>query len=399
MSSVEIGALQMNEQQEARFDAKVAELVALCRPLEIPQILMVRRMTMCDPEALKWATAKQLEVVFTVILNEAFQRVGVDRLQDAADNQFEPMLPPMSEDIRDQDRWMLYSMTRGMLKEMTRPAEPEGPVTPKADLTEILEDEDEETRKFTGFKSMFDETISGYVRKTLKVLAVNSIRPHVPPPFYVAPGFDEVFVQAIRKSVLPPMRGTRAIKDIAESRNWTKEGNGRLISMIQANARDNPIRFQWDSQWDSFKPGAPKSTKAKPVKQAEPPWPLFAEHATKHDYVGPDDKHVWMLKTMLRWDAEAIANGWRELAQLYQQEYAPTSKHDAAREGAFRDGICKWITKLPAHAGEALAVKAFFECPKCDRIMMRKIAQTFGMEAVRKKVVPLLVHFIDHLPQ
>jgi len=390
----------MNEQQEARFDAKVAELVAVCRPLEIPQILLVRRMTMTDPEALKWASVKQLDVVFTVILNEALQRLGQERLQEAADNQFEPLLPPVPQDIRDQDRWMLYNMSRPMLREMTRPTEVEGPVTPKVDLTQLLAEEDEEGKEYTGFKTMFDDTVCTYVRKTLKVLAVNSIRPHVPPPYYAAPGFDAIFTEVIRKRVLPQMRATRTLKELAESRNWGKAGNSRLVSMIQAGtARDNPILHQWDARWDVFRSGAPKSSKAKPLKPEEMPWPAFVEHAGTHDYTAPAERHIWMLKTLLRWDAEALADGWRELAQLYTQEYAPASRHDQAREGAFRDGICKWIDKLPAHGGEALAVKAFFECPKCDRIMMRKIAQTFGMEAVRCKVVPLLVDFIETLPQ
>ena len=56
------------------FESKVAELVAVTQRLDVSRILMVRRMTMGDPETLKWASARQLELIFNVILEKALER-------------------------------------------------------------------------------------------------------------------------------------------------------------------------------------------------------------------------------------------------------------------------------------------------------------------------------------
>jgi len=388
--------------QASKFDTKVAELVALCRPLDLRQIMLVRRMTMIDPEALKWATPKQLDAVFTVILTEALQRVAIETLEAAADQQFEPLLPPGSEDDRNEDRWMLYRLSRPFLTQQSSAPVVAGPTLPSMETPELEEEDEAPPPPFSGFGAMFDDTICRYVRKSVTALSANlQQRPHTPPPFYLTQSFPPAMEQVLRRLVLKQMRNNRTMKELSEKHNWAKAGNGRLIAMIQSNSRDNPIRFQWDSRWDALVPPPPGATpnKAKPVPAEELPWQEFADHGAANGYLAPTEKDGWILKSLLRWEAEAIAAGWQEVAQLYIQEFAPASRHDKLRDGAFRDGLVKWIDRLPAHAGEALAAKAFFECPKCDRMYLRKVVQSFGMERDQRKRVPLLCHFLDNLPK
>lgn len=385
--------------QNTKFDAKVAELVALCRPLEVRQIMLVRRMTMIDPESLKWATAKQLDAVFTVILTDALQRIDPAELEAAADRQFEPMMPPGADEAGDEDRWLLYRLSRPFMAAAVVAPMVTGPVVPSMEVPPLEEEDEGTVTPFGGFGAMFDDTICRYTRKVITVLSVGlGLRPHTPPPFYLSQAFLPPFEAVLRRLMLRQMRNCRAIKDIGESRNWAKSGNARLISMIQSDARDNPIHFQWDSRWDAFRPGAPP-VKGKVLQPEDTPWPEWAEHGAANNYLAPKEKDLWLLKKMLRWDAEAITEGWQEVAQLYIQEFAPANKYDKLRDGAFRDGLVKWIARLPAHSGEALAAKAFFECPKCDRIYLRKVVQSFGMEREQRKAVPLLCDFLDNLPK
>lgn len=46
------------------FETKVSNLINATRHLEVPQILLLRRLTMADPESLKWANIRELDVVF-----------------------------------------------------------------------------------------------------------------------------------------------------------------------------------------------------------------------------------------------------------------------------------------------------------------------------------------------
>jgi len=385
--------------QDSKFDAKVAELVALCRPLEVRQIMLVRRMTMIDPESLKWATAKQLEAVFTVILTDALQRIDPAELEIAADKQFEPMLPPGSDEANDDDRWLLYRLSRPFLAAATAAPAVIGPVLPSTEPVPLEEEDEGTVTPFAGFAAMFDDTICRYLRRSVAALAVNlGLRPHTPPPFYLTPAFSQAFEDAMRRIVFRQMRNNRVIKDLGESRDWAKSGNARLISMIQSDARDNPIHHHWDARWDAFRPGAPP-VKGKVLQPEDTPWPEWAEHGASNTYLAPKEKDLWLLKKMLRWNADSITEGWSEVAQLYIQEFNPANKYDKLRDGAFRDGLVKWIDRLPAHAGEALAAKAFFECPKCDRIYLRKVVQSFGMERDQRKRVPLLCDFLDNLPK
>lgn len=389
--------------QEDKFKAKVTELAALCRSLDLFKIMALRRMTLVDPESLKWASPQQLEAVFTVILTDRVADSSFENLEYAANHQFEEWIPPGPDDVRDRERWMLHDMAKPHLnKNASIMSYVAAPAAPTVDVDSLLADDDETPKPFTTFNELFDDTVIRYLRRTLRVLQVNSIRVHTPPPFYAAPQFAACFLPIVRKLILPTMRASRLVKELSTSRDWSKNGETRLIGIIQdGEARQNPILHQWDARWEHFSLQAQNAlrSKGKADRIEDTPWPALMADGGKHEYLGADEPQLWIIQRLLRWEPETLAETWKGLTQLYAQEFAPASKHDQARPGSFRDGLAKAIDKLPTMAGEALTVKAFFECPKCDKQFLNKLTQTFGMSAQRKAAVPLLMHFIENLPK
>jgi len=392
--------------QEEKFAAKVTELAAVCRHLDVPRILVLRRMTLADPESLKWATAQQLEAVFSVILTDVVKAKSFEGLVEVANNQYEDWLPPGTPETRDQDRWLLHDLCKAHIPQATSGVS-FAPPPPPAHVTvnDLLSEEDAEgdDQPFSGFNDLLDRTVIKTLKQILRVLSVNSIRPHTPPPFFNAPQFSDCFLPVVKELILPSLHGSRLIKDLAKSRDWSKPGeDARLMGILQGGeARQNPILYQWDARWDHFSEESQSALRAK--NKADPientPWPRFMADGAKHEYISADERHLWILKSMLRWEPETLAEGWEQLTQMYTQEFNPPNKHDQARPGSFRDGIAKWIGKIQRNGGEALAMKAFFECPKCDKMFMHKLTQTFGMQAQRQAAIPLLLEMLDSLPK
>ena len=389
---------------EEKFAAKVTELAAVCRSLEMPQIMMLRRMTLNDPESLKWATAQQLDAVFTVILTDHVKELSFEGLEDASNKHFDPWLPNASEEIRDQDRWLLHDLCKPFLKtadvgmSFSAPAPP-----PKVNANDLLADDEEEVKPFTNFNALLDTTVLKVLRKNLRVLAVNSIRPNYPPPFFNAPPFAECFLPIVQELILPSLHGTRLIKELAGSRDWSKPGSdARLMGVLQGGEeKQNPILYQWDARWDHFSDASQSALRAKGKADApeKMPWPRLVAHGAKNEYIPADERFLWVIKSMLRWEPESMAEAWEQLSQMYIQEFAPENKHEQARDGSFRDGLAKWIDRMRRHGGEALALKAFFECPKCDKLFIHKLTQTYGMAAQRQLAVPLLIDIMESLPK
>ena len=83
--------------QQKTFEDKVSGLVAATRHLEIPKILMLRRLTLHDEQTLRWANERQLSVIFNVIISRAMQSLGVEHLREARKKKFQPLLPASSE--------------------------------------------------------------------------------------------------------------------------------------------------------------------------------------------------------------------------------------------------------------------------------------------------------------
>ena len=377
----------------AKFESKVAELLAVTSGLSVTHIFLLRRMTQADPETKSWASDRELGVVFDTILDRAVAAIEVEELGAAADRQFDGLLPPGDEELRDKERWQLFDIAK---KYLSKRKKVEVVVDPAAAAE--LDDADAPI-EFNNFRQLFDETIARYTRRSLLSLVVGAnhakLRPHIPVPFIGAPGFAACYETLLRKFVLPDIRATKRITELAKSRTWDASGSNRLIGMIQAGGVGNPILETWDSRWAAYRS---EGIGAK-HKKGEDPWEVFVEAAATGGYDPPHLADIPLLHSVIRWEPESLAEAWRELTLLYQQEFHAKNRHEQAREGAVRDCIVRYIRELPKRAGDMVAVKAFFELPKCDRMFLRKLMQTVGgTDTERKRVAPGLVHFYNNLP-
>ncbi|WP_245651279.1 hypothetical protein [Paramagnetospirillum marisnigri] len=419
----------------------MASLIAATRHLEVPHILVLRRLTLRDPEARKWANEKQLNIVFQVILSKAIERYGLPKLKAARDRGFEPLLPA-GGDSRDEDLRVLGDIATQLIGPpqmseaestqasfhallargaavppprtmRTQPPTREPPplfaaqLGPAGDkqlrrMIQVQQSEDEgggERTPFTDFTTLFDDTICGYTEKTLAMFRISGPSRGLRLPFLLAPEFGPVYREVLKKHILPQMRATRAIQALGGTYNWAEVGGERLIEIIQGSEVNNPILHNWDGRWASFRaPKAPKGKKAPPPKPEDNPWPLFRDDATRCNYEPPSEAHVILLQDIIRFEADVMAKCWRELSQLYTQEFAPSGRMDQAREGAFRDGIMKWSAKLPDYIGEHLAMKAHFEFERLDADWMRKLLNNFGKnDSERRRNAPFLSDFVLQL--
>ncbi|MBC7906518.1 MAG: hypothetical protein H7Y60_07200 [Rhodospirillaceae bacterium] len=380
------------------FESKVAELVAVTQRLDVPRILMVRRLTLGDPETLKWANQRQLELIFSVILEKAIERTDKDVVFAASQNQFEALLPPGDDDARDQERWMLFDLSRAMLAGM----KPSEETTTDAVMEELAADEDVDKPMEAGdFPTLFDETLARHARKILSAFAATNTRPHIPHPFLFSPHFGAVYEKVLRQYVLPTMRTARRIKEMATSRNWQEKGSAaRLLGMIQAGESNNAILHYWDTRWNGFDPARATAKGKGTIRPGDNPWQEFKDDAAKHGYIPAFYTDIPMLQRILRYDGEEIAESWSFIAQIYEQEFHPKAKADQARQGAFRDALLRAMEKLDHHAGDLLVIRAFFDLPKVDRMFLKLLIQSMGRsETERERKAPLLIAFYNDLPR
>jgi hypothetical protein len=386
-----------DSKRKEKFESKVAELLAITSGLKVPQILMLRRMTASDPDTQSWANERELGALFDTILDRAIAAIDVEELGAAADQHFDGLLPPGPDDARDKDRWLLFDVTKKYLIHRSKGA---APVPAAPEPSAVLVEDDEEPIAFDNFREMFDETLARYSRRALQVLVVNpataaAMRPHIPLPFILSPGFANCYETLLRKFVLPDIRATKRIKELSESRHWDSSGPNRLIGIIQQGGQGNPILDTWDSRWGAYKSEGVGARHAK----ANDPWAVFHDWAKAGGFPSPDEADIPLLHSVIRWEPEALAEAWREVVLLYQQEFHPKDRHDQAREGAYRDAIVRVIREQPRYGGDLIAMKAFFEMHKCDRMFLRKLMQTVGgTETERRRVAPGLVHFYNNLP-
>lgn len=409
------------------FETKVSNLIAATQHLRVSQILLLRRLTMTDPESRKWASGRQLSVVFSVILAKAIERSGLDALREARQGNFESMVPPGPN--RDEDSAVLSEIAQQMLgNPAAAMSEHEialekllsmGPANAAARTTRqqsaIKEPpplfaaqlgpdsarmqpaanqfEDGDDKPFTDFPTLFDDTICGFSRKVLALLQVKGSDKVSRIPFILAPEFGACYEDVLRRFVLPTMKSSRHIQQLAHNYNWAEVGGNKLIDVIQGGEVNNPVLHNWDTRWGTF-----RTPKGKKLRPEDNPWPIFREDAVQSNYDPPEEDDLQMLQDIIRFEAESFAKAWRELAQLYEQEFTPNGRQEKAREGAFRDGLMKWASKLPEHVGEFLAMKSFFMFPLIDGQFMRRLLGNFGRnDAERRRAAPFLADFVQNL--
>ncbi|HTH15862.1 MAG TPA: hypothetical protein VL974_04355 [Magnetospirillum sp.] len=415
------------------FEAKVANLISVTRHLDIPQILLLRRLTIADPESRRWASERQLQVVFSVIVAKAVERIGLDRLREARDKNFIPMLPPADGAAREDDIRVLSEVATQMLGNPHAPMSEheaaldkllnmgpaQAPARTLRQSNQIKEppplfaaqlgpefdrmvrrgaaappgQEVDEEKPFTDFPTLFDDTICGFSRKLLSLFQVRSTERAERLPFLLAPQFSATYEDVLRRMVLPAMRTSRHIQQLGMNYNWAEVGGSKLLDIIQAGEVNNPVLHHWDNRWTAFRP-----VKGKKAKPEDNPWPLFREDATRSNYDPPNDEDLEIMQDLIRYEAEAFAKAWREINQLYEQEFSPNARQEQAREGAMRDGLMKWASKLPDHVGEFFAIKAYFVFPRIDGQFLRRLISNFGRsEAERRRNAPYLVQFVQNM--
>jgi len=421
------------DERAKTFEAKVASLIAATRHLDVARILTLRQMTIADPETRRWASEHQLGVVFDVILSKALERLGRPRLEEARRHGFADLLPPG----RDADLRLLGDIAERLLgpKEaseaenaqasfealLTRrlmAAPPKVPrvasqareppplfaaqlgadslkrkgFQPKDALPSPAAPPMDPDKPFVDFPTLFDDTICAHIRRSLGLIVVSPRPPGERLPFLVAPEFAALFQDVVRGFVLPGMRASRHVQTLADNYNWAEVGGAQLIEIIHSGEVNNPILHYWDARWNAMVP----QKKGKPAPAANTPWQMFREDATFSNYEPPGEDDIHILRDIIRIDADALARCWREVEQLYQQEFAPTGRQAQAREGAFRDGLLKWTSRLNDHLGEFMAIKSYFLLPQCDLEFLRRLVTNFGRaESERRRNAPFLCRFLE----
>ena len=426
------------------FDAKASSLIEATLHLSIPQILMARRMTLSDPESLRWASTRQLNTVFDVILVKALERMERIDLLSAMDQNLDPLLPPAAiqqpDDYKVLNRIVtaLLNKTRTPTKKLsdweqavaqfetlltrrlprTPPRHPRHyppfrePVplfSVQGGLRATAAARNDDTKAIASaaaagaapvqhrdvdFSTLFDDTICAHVRSTLEQLQVppNYPNPMARPrlPFIVAAEFAPVFEDVLRRFILPQVKESRQVKALSNAYNWPQVGGEQLVEIIQSSEINNPILHNWDMTWNTFK-AEPKDGK----KPKETPWSLFQEDSLKNNYIAPSRENIRPLLDLIRYEPESLIKCWRELQSLAQQEFSPSGRQERARDGALRDGILKWCDRLPDGVGEFVAIKAAFVLPACTHEYMRALVNNFGRsEQDRRRSVPYLCQFV-----
>jgi hypothetical protein len=424
------------------FETKVASLIAATRHLDVPKILMLRRLTMADPEATKWATEKQLNVVFSVILTKTIERFGLAEFKAAREKNFQALVLPgpaqeidlkVLSEIADQllgpmkmseaqtTQAGFHALLQQAIKATpartarTQPPTREPPplfaaqlgpggdqqlaaARRRAQIMATGDGSEAPTAAFTDFPTLFDDTLCAYAEKTLSMFRISGSSRGLRLPFLLAPEFGLVYREVLRRFILPQMRSTRAIQALSQSYAWAEVGGDKLIDIIQGSEVNNPVLHNWDGRWAAFRTPKPVKGKKVAAKTEDNPWPLFREDATRANYEPPTESNIVLLQDVIRFEADVLAKCWRELAQLYTQEFAPTGRMEQAREGAFRDGIMRWSAKLPDFIGEHLAMKAFFEFDALNADWMRKLLSNYGKtDSERRRNAPFLSEFVLQL--
>ena len=425
------------------FEAKVAELISVTRQLDVPSLLVVRRLTIADPESRRWSTERQLNVIFNVILGKALGRLSATRLKQARAKNFTPLLPP-DDGYRDEDLRVLSEVAEQLgdgpvgseaqaaresfealladrllsappPRRTVRPQPPikeppplfaaqlaqrdrlGGAVQPRAPLDLLVDARTNTDKPFTDFETLFDDTICAYTRKIIEQFEVRGPSRGIRMPFLLAPEFREVYEEVLRRFVLPVMRMSRHVQTLGTSYNWAETGSEKLIDILRAGEVNNPILHNWDARWTTMRT-AKVAGKAVRLRAEDNPWPMFRTDSTRYNYRPPEEDNLPLLQDIIRFEIDDIDKSWREISQLYQQEFEPTARQDQLREGALRDGIMKWVSLLPDYVGELLAIKAHYAFPMCDADFLRRLLNNFGRsDADRRRNAPFLSDFVLYL--
>lgn len=251
--------------------------------------------------------------------------------------------------------------------------------------------------KAPDFAEVFDTAICGYLLEVLSVLRVEqpgSLRL----PALVHPAFAAALEQTVRAHVLPEMRNSRHIKNLADSFNWQEEGRKELLRILTAGEINNPILHTWDGRWgDLAARRLPGKTGKTLTPHAKALWKDLASQAEAGGYAPLPTGDVTLFLTLPRYDLERLKKAWREIDQLYQQEFRPGKHQEQARDGALRDGLLKWEGRegMPPHALEWLAIKACCTLPLLDLAWLERFSTCKGKtKEERQRAIPYIMQVV-----
>lgn len=246
------------------------------------------------------------------------------------------------------------------------------------------------------FAETFDDVVCGYLEQVLGVLRVEqpgALRL----PFIAHPAFAAAIDQVARAHVLPAMRDTRHIKTLADSLNIKDGGRKELIRILTAGEINNPILHTWDRRWEDLAPRRRPGKPFKPLPAAKATWTAFARHAEENGYIAPTMDQLDLLLTLPRYDLGRLRAAWREIEQLYHQEFRPGAHQIQAREGALRDALFKWEGRegMPGHALEWLAIKASASFPLLNLAWLDRFSTNKGKtQEERERAIPFLMQVL-----
>ena len=365
-------------------------------------------------------SADQVDLVFGVILQAKIDALPEEILHAARTSGGESLLHPLDvdeaedEQAREEDLSFLAPLVG----------------------TEQADESYDHAASEAAFEDLFDRMIEGTVDAVLAVLEVpDDERGDVPVPAVMASDFRAAMAEILRDRLCPAMRRSRSIMLLADSHNWSADGDAPLKELLGEGEANNPLFFAWDDRWAELRPPAdpakgkkagkkggkgaasllsvlPGKKKKQPAflsgaakapgaaekaKAAKAFWAELETRAGDRGYHAPRPADIDLFQSLLRYDVAMILRAWDEVSHLYQQEFEAKA-HQEGREGSLRDALNKWHNRLPLYAGEFLAIKCFFAFTKCDAEFMRKYSITHGAgDGARRRAAPYLMQFLDGL--
>ncbi len=372
------------------FGEKVSQLVSATNQLDVPRTLLVRRMTIANPESTKWASADELKSIFDVIVGQAMERLDPMLLEEARLHGFEPLVPKGSDAQRAEDAAVLTALA-GRFAAAEAPEPEEKPAPLPVEPEPILVPE---KPQFVTFDSLFDSVVCQRIRKNLQPWGVEETTRTIQLPFLVSPHFPSSFELMLRTHIFPVLRATRHIQLLSMTYNWNSVGGEKLDEIMAMDIRKNPVLFTWDNYWNKIRAGLKDMT----LNPAENPLTPLCKDARSLGYSRPTDRDVMLLQSIIHLSSSAMSDMERGLMQAYEQEFDPPKGTPQAREGALRDLFLSWFDSLPMGMGDFLAIRLYFACPLLDTEYMRKLLTNFGENRKKyEKNVPYLTEFVDSL--
>jgi hypothetical protein len=273
----------------------------------------------------------------------------------------------------------------------------------------------------TSFEPAFSDYFCLFLGEHLQAFQVDSA---VPLKAYVLNrDFEGVFLDAVRKHVLPEILKGRRIRALADSMNVADFSRDLFFAEFERDAAENPTRILWDGLMEDFRaalapPPEPdkkkKGEKSGSIaglfgggKKAAAPAPkktttgdryALADKFLKQLKRGAEDKgfdaprveDFRFFRALMDYNLEDIEHHKKALFQFLMQENL-ADEEIKVREGATRDWLYRIVDRLPPHCGELLALWAYHQHSELfSQQMLRSFVAGQGTtEEKRERTIPL----------